>query len=180
MLILQFNVKITWISSDTNRRVEYLESSIPNRTMTSCNHLFLPLCETFLLCPKAGNVSWILHITHFIAMRELLELLDNRLFVCVKITVLPQSDVYLVSSACSDHIELCSFILMSGFVFFLFYFFAAPAYFLSNDTPQWKSICAVFPINTRAYFRAVVCTARLPLAPQSVSSTCIKLALCIV
>lgn len=74
----------------------------------------------------------------------------KRLFVCVKTTV---SDAYLAPSHLPAPIILSAapFILMSVFVYF-----ASPAYFLSNDTPQRGSSCAVFPINTQAYFRSEV------------------------
>lgn len=42
------------------------------------------------------KVSWVLQIIHFIFATS--AFLDKRLFVCVKITVLPQTDVYLTSS----------------------------------------------------------------------------------
>lgn len=66
-----------------------------------------------------------------------------------------------VTSAFCHHTKLYSFILPSVFVYF-----AAHAYFLSNDTLQCRSSCAVFPINTRADFRVVVCTAKSLLTSQ--------------
>lgn len=78
----------------------------------------------------------------------------------------------VISSAHSDHSEPRPFILVSVFVYL-----AAPAYFLSNDTPQWGGSCAVFPINTPAYFRAAVLQSEAALfAPPSVSCTRVKAA----
>lgn len=78
-----------------------------------------------------------------------------------------------MSSAGSNHTKQSSFILMSSLYILLLLL-------ISFLMTRFSEEAVMFPINTQAYFRAVVCTARLPLVHQSASCTHIKPALHVV
>lgn len=117
-----------------------------------------------LLCDSQGQIpaSLMQPVTPLVFANR--TVLDKRLFVCVKITVLP--DVYLASSHLPAPITL-SCVPLS---------FRMPLYILLlmpiSLSMTRLSGEARFPINTQAYFIALDCTVRSPHFHQACIVCC--------
>lgn len=128
------------------------------------------LSRLFLVCLEEIKVFffWVEQITFFSLFAWSTLFSMRGLFVREEFTASPRSDVYLTSShlpapivpSCvplPSRVSLCILLLL---------LISSPMTRLTEEAG-----CAVFPINTQAYFWAVVCAARSPPAPHSVSCT---------